>query len=867
MLEQGLIKTHFLGRDGFIWWIGQVVDQTKWAGNLPATPTKTTKEQQGFDFRYKVRIMGYHTASPEDLPDDQLPWASVMLPVTAGASGGAGQTPQLRQGNFVYGFFLDGEDAQMPIIMGVIGYNQYTAILKDIPEGGGFAPFSGYTVKDTVPRDALGTTQEEGTAAADGVDITNTYFTGKTNNKEVMESLVSLIGRKDGASKEQYVNESKPKIIPTISKCEPSPVVGIQREMKNMIAEVQRIKKTANDWETKVSTKIDNIEKEIAKVKDNATKAIAGDVKRITAEIQKNALKKVNDALSESYNEVFPTELPELKVKVEIANDELACLFKNIMKNLTGMVGGFLDQVTDKFINTPPCASENFLGSLLGKISGLIDSAISSVMAPIKSLLAGMGAATSAIDDVMGFATDALSFLTCEEDPRCSEVKEWNSISGAEKSATLDLFSIVNKAKEAASLVQNAVEGVTNIGSALSDIAKNADFSDALKPGCNTGPVNCGPPIVEFIGGGGSGAKGNVIVSALTTVMGVDIITPGGNYIGAPRLKFSDPCNKGKGATGRAVIGSVPDITDTFTADIVAGTNQLSNVSDVTKLTSGTSIRLINGGTVRLDGGSTVTSINPVTGTGTGTDTGTTGTGTGTNGSNTITISNLFDGTGSTTGARFSIANGKTTMGITQIIMDDTGIDYLPAPDGSQGGDGRTWAEADETTIRRADGTYDTPYKPGTVIPVSIGDEVTNPGGGVDLITETGTITARPPVDKSKGGPFPSLGSGDYPVVLEIEDINILDPGFGYDPNDKVVVGNGAELKIEVDSLGSVTKVDVLNGGIGFTEDPDVYIDSNSGYNAKLMPVFKVNRVGEDIAPEAVSTGAVLSVIDCVGKF
>ena len=85
MLEQGLIKTHFLGRDGFIWWIGQVVDQTKWAGNLPATPTKTTKEQQGFDFRYKVRIMGYHTASPEDLSDDDLPWASVMLPVTAGA--------------------------------------------------------------------------------------------------------------------------------------------------------------------------------------------------------------------------------------------------------------------------------------------------------------------------------------------------------------------------------------------------------------------------------------------------------------------------------------------------------------------------------------------------------------------------------------------------------------------------------------------------------------------------------------------------------------------------------------------------------------------------------------------------------------
>ena len=751
MLEQGLIKTHFLGKDGFIWWIGQVVDQSKWIGNLPTTPTDTTEEHKGFDFRYKVRIMGYHTGSPEDLPDDQLPWANIMYPVTAGTSGGAVHTPQLRQGNFVYGFFLDGEDAQMPIIMGVIGYNQYTALLKDIPEGGGFAPFSGYTVNDVVPRNALGTTQEDGTAVSEDVDAS------KTNNEEVMESPLSLVGRKDGANKEQYENRSTVREVATISKCEPAPVVGIQRKMKNMLAEVKRIQKTANDWETKVSTKIDNIEEEIAKVKDNAIKGISSDVKRITTEIQKNALKKVNDALSDTYNEVFPTELPQLKEKVEAANDELSCLFRNIIKNLTGMVGGFLNQIIDRFITTPLCAVENFIGSLLGKISGLIDTAIDSVMGPIKGLLAGMGVASSSLDDVMGFATDALSFLSCDEDPRCSEVKEWNPINGPEISATLDLFSIVNKAKEAASLVQNAVEGVTNIGDTLSDIAKNADFSDALSDSCNVGPVFCGPPTVEFIGGGGSGATGNVIVSALTTVLGVDIITPGGGYIGPPRLKFIDSCNKGKGATGRAVV-----------------------------------------------------------------------------------------------------ENGE----VVQVIIDDTGIDYLPSPDNSQGGDGYTWAESDETTIRRSDGTYDTPYKPGSVIEVFDGDEVTS-DGKVEIITEKKTITAQPPSDVTKDSPFPSTGTGDYPVVLEIEGINIIDPGFGYDPNDEVVVGNGAELKIKTDALGSVIGVDVLNGGSGFNEDPDLYIKSDKGYNAKIMPIFKPIRL-EDLAE---APAGVIQVIDCVGKF
>ena len=111
------------------------------------------------------------------------------------------------------------------------------------------------------------------------------------------------------------------------------------------------------------------------------------------------------------------------------------------------------------------------------------------------------------------------------------------------------------------------------------------------------------------------------------------------------------------------------------------------------------------------------------------------------------------------------------------------------------------------------------------------------------------------------------MDTGDYPVVLEIDQVNVLDSGFGYDSDDKVVVGNGAEIKIKTDNLGSITGADVINGGMGFTEDPEIYIESDSGYNGKLMPVFKVNRVGEDVAPEEISTGAIIKVVDCVGKF
>ena len=107
-------------------------------------------------------------------------------------------------------------------------------------------------------------------------------------------------------------------------------------------------------------------------------------------------------------------------------------------------------------------------------------------------------------------------------------------------------------------------------------------------------------------------------------------------------------------------------------------------------------------------------------------------------------------------------------------------------------------------------------------------------------------------------------------MVLEIEDINIIEPGLGYDcSKDKVVMepANGCEFRLKCDPVGSITKVDVVNGCVGFTEDPKIYIKSETGYNAKLMPVFKVNRIGKDTSPELISAGGIIQVVDCVGKF
>ena len=206
--------------------------------------------------------------------------------------------------------------------------------------------------------------------------------------------------------------------------------------------------------------------------------------------------------------------------------------------------------------------------------------------------------------------------------------------------------------------------------------------------------------------------------------------------------------------------------------------------------------------------------------------------------------------------------------------MEETGIGYIPFPDGSQGGDGTTYAKPNETIIKKVDGTYhDTPYKPGVVVDVFVGDEVTHPGGIKELITKDTIITTQPAGDQVvPRGEDPSLNDGSYPVILQIDEVSISDPGIGYNcSRDTVVIepSNGAEIKIICDELGSIIKTEVISSGIGFQDEPEIYIKSDSGYNARLLPVFKVNRDGIDAGAGIITDATnipVVDVVDCVGK-
>jgi hypothetical protein len=81
----------------FLWWIGVVEDRQD--------PLKVG--------RARVRIVGSHSENKAAVPTDHLPWAQCIVPLNAYIS------LTVKEGDYVFGFYLDGEESQVPVVIGI----------------------------------------------------------------------------------------------------------------------------------------------------------------------------------------------------------------------------------------------------------------------------------------------------------------------------------------------------------------------------------------------------------------------------------------------------------------------------------------------------------------------------------------------------------------------------------------------------------------------------------------------------------------------------------------------------------------------------------------------------------------------------
>jgi len=229
--------------------------------------------------------------------------------------------------------------------------------------------------------------------------------------------------------------------------------------------------------------------------------------------------------------------------------------------------------------------------------------------------------------------------------------------------------------------------------------------------------------------------------------------------------------------------------------------------------------------------------------------------------------------------------------GIVDLIVKNSGYNYLSRPNGALGGDGAVWAPPGYTIIigYPPDGTteYYPPVPPGHTVGIPTNGMVKTPcdAPSADIVEENGNmievlpcvptmapnggkITAPKPHKKpGDGGDYPS--SSSYPVILYLCELIVDESGMDYGPDDQIVIepDMGATATPKFDNYGRLLSIKVTNGGEGFTKRPKVYVKTKTGFGSNIIPKFCIDRVGtDDLTRDPTLQDKIVTVINCVGK-
>jgi hypothetical protein len=100
----------------------------------------------------------------------------------------------------------------------------------------------------------------------------------------------------------------------------------------------------------------------------------------------------------------------------------------------------------------------------------------------------------------------------------------------------------------------NEVNGLT-----VNDLKANKESCEGIQV-----YKECGPPTIQFFGGGGIGAAGNPIIGVDGSLLAVDVVRGGHGYEYAPIVAAKDPCQFGNGTVLTAILGETADQIEVF---------------------------------------------------------------------------------------------------------------------------------------------------------------------------------------------------------------------------------------------------------------------------------------------------------------
>jgi len=314
--------------------------------------------------------------------------------------------------------------------------------------------------------------------------------------------------------------------------------------LHNFFNELKRIKGYGELYVNGTINKLQNITSLIR----NATKIISAVLKTLINRLRDFLLDQIRKGIEKLIDELLPTVAKSIKnTVIQQVVDTIFCKFKDIAKGLANLVGDFLFELIGKMVNAPFCAAQQFTNALVNNVAAIVDSSIGPVLKDINNLLSGIASITGNVFQALDFILGLENFL-CDP-PNCPEINEFKASPWAGPTkADIDAFDSFlaplggRQTPTAESIIGDATEfidGIEIFGEKLGDSAGTIPSSIT---NCNTDSFRCGPPTVEFFGGGGAGAVGELVVDNIGRSIGVSLKSGGKGYTRPPFVTFTDSC-------------------------------------------------------------------------------------------------------------------------------------------------------------------------------------------------------------------------------------------------------------------------------------------------------------------------------------
>ncbi len=541
MIDESLLKSNFIGRDGFRWWIGQIPPISDMGGQV---------DGKGWGNRFKVRIIGYHPYSEAELPNEDLPWAQCLIPTTAGSGAANVATGvQLQPGDTVLGFFLDGDNAQIPVILATFGR---TFSVPSTTYQSPFVPFTGYSDKvkpAKVTQNQTNENREDSNPSPASVTEEQAKAISQKVGYQVF-SENSAIG-----NKVPLANTVKNTRIDKIQ----SIVKNLIRKIKNLQGNIEKINQVIRQAADKIVTLCnDLIGGMFSFLIDKLIDLLKNGLNLLYKLIYAKFLAATGNPVIAHLAGVAAQEAMVKPVKA--LEEAFACIAGEAIESMKELVYDILDSTIGNVERFVSCAADQFAGTLLNSIIGVLETSLGKPLGAITNLLQFFSDFNvgNVLREGIGILSEMGVGFACKQslDNYKGLVNEWTVGGGPSGSVS--------------TLATSLVSNYTNIR----DITNNINSGVESVTECFTGSLQfANPPVVNIFGGRGSGATaipifGNLVTNpdgnTTASVIGVQLTNPGSGYKFPPFIEIVDDNDQGYGAVARALVNSDGEVESIY---------------------------------------------------------------------------------------------------------------------------------------------------------------------------------------------------------------------------------------------------------------------------------------------------------------